>query len=79
MADENIVTWNVTNWVTIVLMAAIGLGILGVVQKYIASKKAVQGDTIGESYQLEANQSSSQLVGSFDDAYFGRNRWGTFV
>jgi hypothetical protein len=41
MADENIVTWNVTNWVTIVLMAAIGLGLLGLAQKYIASKKGV--------------------------------------
>jgi hypothetical protein len=38
-ADENIVTWNVTNWITIVLMAAIGLGALALVQKYVASKK----------------------------------------
>lgn len=40
MADENIVTWNVTNWVTIILMAAVGFGFLGLAQKYIASKKA---------------------------------------
>jgi hypothetical protein len=40
MADENIVTWNVTNWITIVLMAAVGLGILAVAQKFIAAKKA---------------------------------------
>lgn len=37
--DENIVTWNVTNWITVVLMAAVGLGILALAQKYIASKK----------------------------------------
>ncbi len=40
MADENIVTWNVTNWITIVLMAAVGFGILAVAQKFIAAKKA---------------------------------------
>ena len=39
MADENIITWNVTNWITIVLMAAIGLGVLAVAQKYIAKSK----------------------------------------
>jgi hypothetical protein len=39
MADENIITWNVSNWITIVLMAAVGFGILAVVQKYIAAKK----------------------------------------
>lgn len=38
-ADENIITWNVTNWITVVLMAAVGLGILAFAQKYIASKK----------------------------------------
>jgi hypothetical protein len=38
-ADENIITWNVTNWITILLMAGIGFGILAVAQKYIASKK----------------------------------------
>lgn len=39
MADENIVTFNVTNWITIVLMAAVGFAILAFVQKYVASKK----------------------------------------
>jgi hypothetical protein len=33
-ADENILTWNVTNWVTIVLMAAIAFAIIGFVQSW---------------------------------------------
>lgn len=37
--DSNIITWNVTNWLTVVLMAAIGLGAILYAQKYIASKK----------------------------------------
>lgn len=39
MADENIVTWNVTNWITIVLMAAVGFGALALIQKFVASKQ----------------------------------------
>ena len=40
MADENILTWNVSNWITVVLMAAVAFGILAFAQKYIAAKKA---------------------------------------
>jgi len=40
--DENIITWNVTNWITVVIMAAIGFFLLGVAQKYYAKKKAGQ-------------------------------------
>lgn len=40
MSDENILTWNATNWVTVVLMAAIGFGLLAVIQKYYTAKKA---------------------------------------
>lgn len=29
MADETIITWSFANWVTVLLMAAIGFGILG--------------------------------------------------
>lgn len=29
MAEETILTWNVTNWLTVILMAAIGLTLLG--------------------------------------------------
>lgn len=43
MADENIITWNVTNWVTIVLMAAVGFFLLAFVQKQYAAKKAGAG------------------------------------
>ena len=38
MADENIITWNATNWLTIVLMAAIGFAILGMAQKYFQKR-----------------------------------------
>jgi predicted negative regulator of RcsB-dependent stress response len=40
MADENIVTWNVTNWITIVLMVLIGFLILGVGQRWWAARQA---------------------------------------
>lgn len=36
--DESIISWNVTNWVTIVLMAAIGFFALGLAQKAIGKK-----------------------------------------
>lgn len=38
--DGNIITWNVPNWITVVLMAAIAFGILGWAQKAYAAKKA---------------------------------------
>lgn len=38
--DENIITWNPTNWITVVLMAAIGFTFLGFVQKWYASKQS---------------------------------------
>lgn len=31
--QENILTWNVTNWITVILMAAIGFTLLGIAQK----------------------------------------------
>lgn len=37
--DENIITFNVTNWITVVLMAAIGFALLGFAQNYIAKKR----------------------------------------
>jgi hypothetical protein len=39
MPDENILTWNVTNWITVILMAGIGFALLGFVQNYVANKK----------------------------------------
>jgi hypothetical protein len=40
VADENILTWNVTNWVTVILMAAIGFALLGWIQNVVAKRKA---------------------------------------
>jgi predicted negative regulator of RcsB-dependent stress response len=42
MADENILTWDVTNWITVVLMAAIGFFVIAAAQKYW-QKKQTQG------------------------------------
>lgn len=36
--NENIITWNVTNWITVILMAAIGFFVLGVVRKAVQSR-----------------------------------------
>jgi len=41
MAGENILDWNVTNWVTVILMAAVGFFLLGLLQKWYAQKQAV--------------------------------------
>lgn len=40
MASENgvIVTWSVTNWITIILMAAIGFFIIGLGMKFYQSR-----------------------------------------
>jgi hypothetical protein len=44
--DENIIAWNVTNWVTVILMAAIGFFLLGLALKWKQSKSApVVGST----------------------------------
>lgn len=38
MADETIITWNVANWITIVLMVAIGFTVLGFIAKYVRNR-----------------------------------------
>ncbi len=38
--DENIITWDVTNWITVVLMAGIGFAILGFAKNWYAKKHA---------------------------------------
>jgi hypothetical protein len=43
MANENILSWNFANWVTVVLMAAIAFALLGVVQKYMQGKVSPAG------------------------------------
>lgn len=40
MADETIITWSFANWTTVVLMAAVGFGILGFIMKVYQSRKA---------------------------------------
>jgi hypothetical protein len=42
VADQTVITWNVTNWVTVVLMAAVGFGILAVVLNFWAKRQAAQ-------------------------------------
>ena len=37
--DENIVTWNVTNWITVVLMVEIGFAMLGFAQNWYAKRQ----------------------------------------
>lgn len=37
--NENILTWNVENWVTIILMAAIGFYLLAIGQKWFQQSR----------------------------------------
>jgi hypothetical protein len=37
--DENIVTWNVTNWITVVLMVGIGFAFLGFAQNWWTTRQ----------------------------------------
>lgn len=39
-SEETILTWNVTNWITVLLMAAVGFGVLALGLKVVASRKA---------------------------------------
>jgi len=38
--QENLITWNVANWVTIVLMALLGFFVLGVIASFARGKLA---------------------------------------
>lgn len=40
MAQENIISWNVPNWVTVVLMSAIGITLLGFITKWVQSRSS---------------------------------------
>jgi hypothetical protein len=44
MAEETIITWNFTNWVTIVLMVALGFVALGFVAKVVKQRTAKAAD-----------------------------------
>jgi hypothetical protein len=37
--EENIITWNVANWISVTIMAAIGFGLLGLAQKLWSAKQ----------------------------------------
>jgi len=38
--SENIISWNVANWVTITIMAALGLSVVGVVSSFVRPRMA---------------------------------------
>lgn len=40
MAEPTIVTWNFANWITIVLMVAIGFAFVGFVARLVQTRKA---------------------------------------
>jgi hypothetical protein len=40
--EENLITWNVANWITVILMAAIGFALLGLAKKAYASYQSNQ-------------------------------------
>jgi hypothetical protein len=40
MAEETVITWNAANWITILLMVAIGVAVLGFVSKWVQSRSA---------------------------------------
>lgn len=39
-ASETVLTWNTSNWITVVLMALIGFFLLGLAQKWYAQRQA---------------------------------------
>ena len=42
MADQTVLTWNLTNWITVVLMAAVGFGVLAIVLNLWAKRQGAQ-------------------------------------
>lgn len=43
--DETILTWNVTNWITVVLMAALGFLLLAVVAQFFHAGKSAMANS----------------------------------
>lgn len=39
---SSLLTWNVTNWITVVLMAAVGFGLLGIAQAWYKKRQGQQ-------------------------------------
>lgn len=42
MADETIISWTPANWITVILMVALGFTIIGFVTKIIQQRRAQQ-------------------------------------
>jgi hypothetical protein len=38
-SESTILSWNVTNWITVILMAAVGIALLAVIQKMVLSAR----------------------------------------
>lgn len=43
MAEETIISWNATNWITILLMVAIGFTVLGFIAKWYQNRQSAKG------------------------------------
>jgi len=43
MAEETIITWNAANWVTVLIMVALGFTILAAVAKIVQMKRGASG------------------------------------
>lgn len=43
--NETIISWNVANWITIVLMAFLGFAVVGLVVKAVNKAKGGSGET----------------------------------
>lgn len=43
MAEETIISWNVANWLTVILMAAVGFAALGLAVKLWSQRQGAQG------------------------------------
>jgi len=39
MSEQNIISWNPANWITIVLMAALGFTILGAIARMVQQRQ----------------------------------------
>ena len=37
--SETILSWNMTNWITVILMAAVGFFLIGMAQKWYKSRQ----------------------------------------
>ena len=52
--NENIITWNVTNWVTVILMAAIGFFLIGTFLKWKQQRNRTVADDSTQTAVAEA-------------------------